>query len=107
MESIPGLTVIRTGDSGAMAAEVVQPLPVKNEGPCVQDLVIADIETRKKVGREKYGTLLQPFNGRDALVDAYQEALDLCQYLRQAIEERDEIRRGADPLAHGVRIENA
>lgn len=27
-------------------------------------------------------------NGRDALVDAYQEALDLTMYLRQAIEER-------------------
>ncbi len=68
---------------------VDQPPPVKNDRPSIQDLVIQDIETRKVLGLERYGTLLQPFNGRDALVDAYQEALDLCQYLRQAIEERD------------------
>jgi hypothetical protein len=33
--------------------------------------------------------LLQPHNGRDCLMDAYQEALDLAMYLRQAIFERD------------------
>jgi hypothetical protein len=53
-------------------------------------MVIADIEKRKAIGLERYGTLLQPFNGRDALRDAYEEALDLAQYLRQAIEERDQ-----------------
>lgn len=30
---------------------------------------------------------LQPHNGRNALIDAYQEALDLVVYLRQALEE--------------------
>lgn len=68
-----------------------QPQPVKNDGPCIQDLVIQDIEGRKQVGLQRYGTLLQPFNGRDALRDAYEEALDLCQYLRQAIAERDQL----------------
>lgn len=67
-----------------------QPRPVVNDGPCVQDLVIRDIEHRKAVGLKKYGTLLQPGNGRDALQDAYEEALDLCQYLRQALEERSQ-----------------
>lgn len=38
-------------------------------------------------GRSKYGTPLQANNGRDPLVDAYQESLDLCVYLRQAIAE--------------------
>lgn len=66
-----------------------QPSPVANDGPCIQDLVIKDMEGRKVIGLAKYGTLLQPFNGRDALRDAYEEALDLAQYLRQAIEERD------------------
>lgn len=67
-----------------------QPMPIINDRPCIQDLVIADIEARKQTGIRKYGTALQPFNGRDALIDAYQEALDLCQYLRQAIEERND-----------------
>lgn len=52
-------------------------------------LVDADMKERDRVGRERYGTPLQAGNGRDALVDAYQEALDLVVYLRQAIEERD------------------
>jgi hypothetical protein len=66
-----------------------QPPPVPNAEPCIQDLVIADIDARKRVGLERYGTLLQPFNGRDALMDAYQEVLDLAVYLRQVLEERD------------------
>lgn len=51
-------------------------------------LVVQDMEERRKHGIEKYGKPVQPFNGRDPLIDAYQEALDLCVYLRQAIEER-------------------
>jgi hypothetical protein len=48
------------------------------------------MKERDQAGLAKYGTRLQPFNGRDALVDAYQEALDLVVYLRQRIAERDE-----------------
>lgn len=66
-----------------------QPAPEPNDRPAVWDLVIADMRERDHVGRERYGTPLQPHNGRDALVDAYQEALDLAVYLRQAIAERD------------------
>ena len=47
------------------------------------------MKDRDIIGRMRYGTPLQPHNGRDALADAYQEALDLCAYLRQAIFERD------------------
>lgn len=66
-----------------------QPMPEKNEEPAIWDLVIADMQDRDKTGQKRYGTRLQPFNGRDALVDAYQEALDLVVYLRQIIYERD------------------
>lgn len=65
-----------------------QPAPVANDRPAVWDLVIADMRQRDRVGRERYGTPLQPHNGRDALVDAYQEALDLAVYLRQELQER-------------------
>lgn len=67
----------------------MQPKPIKNDGPHICDLVINDLKTRKLEGIKKYGTPLQAFNHRDALQDAYEEALDLCQYLKQAIEERD------------------
>lgn len=66
-----------------------QPLPTVNELPCIQDLVIADIERRKEVGRRRYGTVLQPFNGRDSLRDAYEEAIDLAVYLRQLLYEHE------------------
>jgi len=54
----------------------------------VLDLVVRDLVDRAEAGNKKYGTYLETGNGRDALIDAYQEALDLCMYLRQAIEER-------------------
>lgn len=66
-----------------------QPPPAASVAPAVWPLVVADMAQRDRVGRERYGTPLRAHNGRDALVDAYQEALDLAVYLRQAIYERD------------------
>ena len=63
-------------------------LPETNDGTPIVDLVRKDLEDRAEAGKAKYGTYLQAHNGRKALVDAYQEALDLCMYLRQAIEEQ-------------------
>ena len=48
-----------------------------------------DMVERDWVSSKKYGTRLQPFNGRAALWDAYQEALDLAVYLRQEIYEKE------------------
>lgn len=66
-----------------------QPAPTPNEHPALWPLVISDMAQRDDTGRRRYGTPLQPFNGRDSLRDAYEEALDLCVYLRQALYERD------------------
>lgn len=66
-----------------------QPAPVPNSNPAIWDLVLVDMKERDAVGRERYGTPLQAGNGRDMLVDAYQEAQDLCCYLRGVIFERD------------------
>jgi hypothetical protein len=66
-----------------------QPEPIPNEKTAVWDLVLTDMRERDAVGRARYGVPLQPYNGRDALKDAYAEALDLAVYLRQAIFERD------------------
>ena len=62
--------------------------PKPTGGKSVWQLVLADMAEREQHGIEKYGTALQAFNGRDPLIDAYQESLDLCVYLRQVIEER-------------------
>lgn len=52
-------------------------------------MVLADLTNRALEGKEKYGEPLLANNGRNALWDAYQEALDLAMYLRQAIEEQE------------------
>lgn len=70
-----------------------QPAPTPNSQPAIWDLVVKDMEERNRDGIEKYGTPLQPFNGRDALIDAYQEVLDMSVYLRQKIQE-EAIERG-------------
>lgn len=51
--------------------------------------VIADMEARIEKGAAEYGEPLTTHNGRDALLDAYEEALDLALYLKQAILERE------------------
>lgn len=67
----------------------LQNKPIIHKGPIMQELVQKDFDSRLAIGIERYGTGLQAFNGRDMLRDAYEEALDLCVYLRGAIYERD------------------
>lgn len=73
----------------------VQPAPVQSErdNPACWPQVIVDsghapelipdMLERDRIGRERYGVPLRVWNGRDALADAYQEALDLVVYLEQ------------------------
>lgn len=79
-------------------ASAQEPAPVPTNEPSIHDLVIADVQARKEFGLAKYGTLLQTSNGRDPLMDAYQEVLDLCCYLRQELERRRPIMRPDDVL---------
>jgi hypothetical protein len=78
-----------------------EPEPLKNEHPAVwQEIIealkgrsdvpaslLADMQRRDDFGRQKYHTPLQPFNGRNPIMDAYQEALDLVAYTKQAVME--------------------
>jgi hypothetical protein len=86
-EAYTGYTA--TGPKGTSPGGMEQDAPVRNQHPAVWDLVQVDMKERDWTGAAKYGTRLQPHNGRDALIDAYQEALDLVVYLRQAIYEWD------------------
>ncbi len=78
---------------GVRLSELVAPaddvMPKPKAVRAIWPLVVADMQARDQLGRERYGVPLQPFNGRDALRDAYEESLDLCAYLRQALYERD------------------
>lgn len=69
-------------------ANTPQPAPIPNDQPSIWQLVMEDMRAREKHGVEKYKTVLQINDGRDHLIDAYQELLDLVVYLRQEIEQR-------------------
>ncbi|MGL4600311.1 MAG: hypothetical protein ACRCVE_02140 [Plesiomonas sp.] len=73
--------------SGVDAATAIQPAPSGSGNP-ILGMVLADLTNRALEGKEKYGEPLKANNGRKPLWDAYQEALDLCMYLRQMIEEQ-------------------
>lgn len=63
-----------------------EPAPIHNDDSVsAWDLVLQDIADRRQSGIAHYGTELVTNNGRNALIDAYQEALDLVVYLRQAL----------------------
>ncbi len=55
----------------------------------ILEMIREDLQKREDKGVATYGCKLVAHNGRDALIDAYEEALDLCMYLRQVIAERD------------------
>lgn len=85
------------------AAAAPQPAPVECAKPVLpavlshlntlSSLVDAAIErdliARAQVGRMKYGTVLKTHNGRDALIDLYQEGLDAVMYSAQYLLELD------------------
>ena len=62
----------------------------KGSGNPILGMVLADLTNRALEGKEKYGEPLKAHNGRNALWDAYQEALDLAMYLRQLIQEQQD-----------------
>lgn len=68
-----------------------EPMPKSNDSQSIHDLVIQDIADRKEFGFSKYGTLLQPCNGRKTAVDLHQELLDAVCYSRSLIEEQNAI----------------
>lgn len=63
------------------------------------DALCEDLNARADAGRKKYGTMLRVNNGRNALVDLYQEITDAIMYAAQArMEGDDEIGKFAEPL---------
>lgn len=69
----------------------MQPTPKPNNTQPIHEQVIEDIKLRAEAGKQNYGTYLQVNNGRDSLLDAYEEAQDKALYLKQAILERDDL----------------
>lgn len=65
-----------------------QPKPQAGQ-ESITDAVIGDLLARREHGVRKYGTELQSHNGRDAMVEIYQELIDSVVYVKQLLMERD------------------
>jgi hypothetical protein len=63
------------------------------------DAVCESLQARKRLGLERYGSVLQAGNGRDALRDLAEELNDAVVYCRQVIEEGGYGREQAASLA--------
>lgn len=82
LSATPQPDPIRNANPAVWLAVIDDVLETTPEGP-VRDLLIKDMQDRDQWGRSKYGVPLQPNNGRDALVDLYQEFLDATVYIKQ------------------------
>jgi hypothetical protein len=69
-----------------LVIEELQAQDPERDMPAVQSLIL-DARERDMLGRQRYGTPLLMHNGRNPLIDAYQETLDLLAYAQQAIQE--------------------
>jgi len=100
-------------ESAGKALNKKEPISIPNETEPIWSFVVKDMIDRDVMGREKHGTPLQINNGRDSLIDAYQEALDLVVYLRKEIEERkwrnneDQLRQESNEFVERTKIATA
>jgi len=75
-----------TGDGIDVAVEVAKDLRARS-----LEHIAEDTEARIRLGEKKYGTRLKAHNGRDAMLDLYQEVLDGINYSKQlVIEDKDD-----------------
>ena len=70
-----------------MSANTPEPMPTKGKQAVLPEL-IQDLQARVEVGIKQYGMPLETNNGRDALMDCYQEMLDGAMYMKQFMMER-------------------
>jgi hypothetical protein len=68
-----------------------QPLPEPNARPVMHEVLIDLVGKRLAIGVERYGTGLQPLNGRDAYRDLVEELVDAAVYTLQIQHERAEM----------------
>jgi hypothetical protein len=97
---------------------LTNPPPSPGRARATWELVIDDMKARDDLGHRRYGVRHQYDNGRDHLLDAYEEALNLSVYLRGEIEKRkanpnysevEELRKTITTLRHalGSHLENS
>lgn len=67
----------------ALLLDLAMHVQIRGESEAARRGITDDLQTRTQIGIERYGTALETANGRNALIDAYEECQDLTQYLKQ------------------------
>lgn len=80
----PDLTPIWEQIVDDVEARYPRPIPWEQPKSLIAR-VVADMRERDQLGRARYGVPLTAHNGRDQLVDLYQELLDGAAYARAAM----------------------
>lgn len=90
-----GVTAVHGGGSAETHVEMPQPTKQREGDQRIPDgdesqpddfqRYIADLAGRRAIGIERYGQAHRPFNGRNTLLDAYEETLDHGLYLRSLL----------------------
>lgn len=79
---------------GRKHREQIPPGPgVADASERAREVLIALLDSRQRVGLERYGRPLETWNGRDAMRDLLEELIDALQYAVQVqmeIDDRDE-----------------
>lgn len=88
--------VVPTGP--AITPMVIDDVRVHTSFTEIADKVVVDLKARETKGIANYGQSLHASNGRDALVDLYEELLDAVQYAKQVVVENKD-----DETTHTVR----
>jgi hypothetical protein len=83
-----------------------QALPEPNDRPVMHEVLIDLIRSRLAIGIERYGTGLQPMNGRDALRDQVEELIDAAVYTLQIRHEKAEMRLHAEAIYEFFEVVN-
>lgn len=86
---------------------MAQPMPIsclrsENVTPIAKRVFLKTLVEREKRGIETYGVSLQTHNGRSAIRDAIEEAVDLFQYLVQVRMENAEAQARAKRLERTI-----
>ena len=81
-----------------------QPDPIPNGTTPIWELVVEDMKARDQLGRKRYGTPLQAFNGRNSLQDLYEEQLDQIAYTKAKIIEDEHARDEVGKVMYHLRM---
>lgn len=98
------------GPQGQMPTRANRPhdqsLPEPNDRPVMHEVLIDLIQKRLAIGVERYGTGLQPMNGRDSFRDLVEELVDATVYTLQIRHEKAEMRLHAEAIYEFFEIVN-